>query len=244
MVELQESRAAAMHGHGHDDDVDPSTPYDQRLEELEFLRSACAVAQRGQTDKLAAMLARRPDSVHWDGVEGKSGYTPLHYAAREGHVSCVRLLLDKGGCALRALLLLSPHSWPSHCHLRRRRGEPSHHGWRRDGAAPGRVLRPRGRVHSTVGAQPSALAPPLRYCDSLFAIPSPRLDHGADAKLQDGDGETALHKASTQVRRDSMPLCRLHDGFIACHLTRRALLRRATRMLCGCCCPLVRRQHT
>lgn len=94
------------HGHGHDDDVDPSTPYDQRLEELEFLRSACAVAQRGQTDKLAGMLARRPDSVHWDGVEGKSGYTPLHYAAREGHVACVRLLLDKGESARRALRLL------------------------------------------------------------------------------------------------------------------------------------------
>jgi ankyrin repeat protein len=90
------SMASHSHGHGHDDDVDPGTPYDQSLEELDFLRSACAAAQRGQLSKLEGLLSRKPDCVHWDGVTGNSGYTPLHYAAREGHLACVKLLLHRG----------------------------------------------------------------------------------------------------------------------------------------------------
>jgi hypothetical protein len=46
---------------GHSDDE--GTPYDQRLEEVEFMRSACAAAQRGDIDKLRDMLDRRPDIV-------------------------------------------------------------------------------------------------------------------------------------------------------------------------------------
>lgn len=119
-------RGGHGHGHGHDSDDDVSgTPYDQSMEELEFMRSACSAAQRGQTEKLQGMLDRRPELVHWvrarrrrvcalrnrlfvrgrlqaprvlaqDGVAGNSGYTPLHYAAREGHIDCVRILLQKG----------------------------------------------------------------------------------------------------------------------------------------------------
>ena len=82
---------------GHSDDE--GTPYDQRLEEVEFMRSACVAAQRGDVDKLRAMLHRRPDIVTNDGVGGDSGYTPLHYAAREGHAECVRVLLASGANA-------------------------------------------------------------------------------------------------------------------------------------------------
>jgi hypothetical protein len=79
---------------GHSDDE--GTPYDQCLEEVEFMRSACAAAQRGDIDKLRDMLDRRPDIVRDDGISGDSGYTPLHYAAREGHDACVSLLLGRG----------------------------------------------------------------------------------------------------------------------------------------------------
>ena len=82
---------------GHSDDE--GTPYDQRLEEVEFMRSACVAAQRGDVDKLRAMLHRRPDVCTNDGVGGDSGYTPLHYAAREGHAECVRALLASGANA-------------------------------------------------------------------------------------------------------------------------------------------------
>ena len=43
---------------GHDDD--DGTPYDQTLEEVEFVRSACAAAQQGHLDKLRGMLERKP----------------------------------------------------------------------------------------------------------------------------------------------------------------------------------------
>lgn len=87
----------AMGRGGHSDDE--GTPYDQRLEEVEFMRSACVAAQRGDVDKLRAMLHRRPDVMLDDGVGGDSGYTPLHYAAREGHAECVRALLASGANA-------------------------------------------------------------------------------------------------------------------------------------------------
>ena len=87
----------AMGRGGHSDDE--GTPYDQRLEEVEFMRSACVAAQRGDVDKLRAMLHRRPDVCTNDGVGGDSGYTPLHYAAREGHAECVRALLASGANA-------------------------------------------------------------------------------------------------------------------------------------------------
>mmetsp|Transcript_33904 Transcript_33904/g.64797 ORF Transcript_33904/g.64797 Transcript_33904/m.64797 type:complete len:179 (-) Transcript_33904:459-995(-) len=79
---------------GHSDDE--GTPYDQSLEELDFLRSACAHAQRGRVAQLSALLSRRPELIYADGVDGTSGYTPLHYAAREGQLECVNLLIERG----------------------------------------------------------------------------------------------------------------------------------------------------
>ena len=43
------------------------------------------------------MIERNPGAVYHDGVpNGRSGYTPLHYAARAGHMDCVSLLLRSG----------------------------------------------------------------------------------------------------------------------------------------------------
>ena len=95
-------------------------PLLQGIEELDFQRSACAAAQAGDEAKLARILHKHPQAVHQDGSSGAapygalgchpparhpdrspagaSGYTPLHYAAREGHASLVRLLLAAGEC--------------------------------------------------------------------------------------------------------------------------------------------------
>eukprot|EP00908_Phaeocystis_cordata_P001709 Transcript_11846.p2 GENE.Transcript_11846~~Transcript_11846.p2 ORF type:complete len:226 (+),score=63.67 Transcript_11846:84-680(+) len=65
----------------------------QSLEELDFARSACAAAMNGQLSKLESLLSRGR-GLQSDGTRADaSGYTPLHYAARNGHADCVRLLL-------------------------------------------------------------------------------------------------------------------------------------------------------
>mmetsp|Transcript_14000 Transcript_14000/g.42272 ORF Transcript_14000/g.42272 Transcript_14000/m.42272 type:complete len:181 (+) Transcript_14000:154-696(+) len=68
----------------------------QSLEELDFLRSACNFAQTGNHSKLESFIAAHPASVNDDGCGGQSGFTPLHYAARAGHLDCAKLLLQNG----------------------------------------------------------------------------------------------------------------------------------------------------
>lgn len=71
------------------------TPLSQGLDELSFDRSACAAAHKGDIAKLRRLLQHNPTSaIHTDGLTG--GYTPLHYACREGHVEAVHLLLQYG----------------------------------------------------------------------------------------------------------------------------------------------------
>ncbi|DBB18154.1 hypothetical protein WJX82_010938 [Trebouxia sp. C0006] len=73
-----------------------SIPVAQSLEELDYLKSACAAAQQGNEAKLHAILEKHPQATNSDGSEGGIGYTPLHYAARAGHLGAVRLLLARG----------------------------------------------------------------------------------------------------------------------------------------------------
>eukprot|EP00892_Ulva_mutabilis_P006715 jgi/Ulvmu1/4415/UM002_0140.1 len=63
---------------------------------MEFSRSACCAAQSGNTARLNKILSTRPHELHEDGAGGHSGYTPLHYAARAGHVNACKLLLQHG----------------------------------------------------------------------------------------------------------------------------------------------------
>jgi ankyrin repeat protein len=87
----------AEHEHEHDHDhVDEPTGLEQSLDELEFLRSACAAAQAGDAPRLRRMLSRSTRHVETDGAGGSTGYTPLHYAARSGSAECVALLLQHG----------------------------------------------------------------------------------------------------------------------------------------------------
>ncbi|GIL77976.1 hypothetical protein Vretimale_7377 [Volvox reticuliferus] len=72
-----------------------ATGTEQSLDELEFSRSACSAAQDGDVAKLRRILQRNPTAVGNDGASGGS-YTPLHYAARGGHLDAVELLLQKG----------------------------------------------------------------------------------------------------------------------------------------------------
>ncbi|GIL66183.1 hypothetical protein Vafri_19793, partial [Volvox africanus] len=89
---------AATCEHGPRDTCDcalSATGTEQSLEELEYSRSACSAAQDGDVAKLRRILQRNPASVGNDVASGGS-YTPLHYAARGGHLGAVELLLHKG----------------------------------------------------------------------------------------------------------------------------------------------------
>lgn len=69
----------------------------QSLEELEFSRSCCQAASVGDVARVQLLIKKHPDSMHSDGtLDGTSGYTPLHYASRAGHVDVVRALLEAG----------------------------------------------------------------------------------------------------------------------------------------------------
>lgn len=71
------------------------TSLSQGLDELSFERSACHAAQKGNISKLRRLLQNNPSSAtQTDGLSG--GYTPLHYACREGHIDTVKLLLQYG----------------------------------------------------------------------------------------------------------------------------------------------------
>ena len=115
MVMADWARGGCPHEGSCADCEHEGTSYDQRPEEVEWMRSACAYAQRGRVVELQRLLERRPGTVWTDGtgctLQQGSGYTPLHYASREGHTECVRLLLRHG-----ALPPAAPSSLGIGCH--------------------------------------------------------------------------------------------------------------------------------
>ncbi|KAL4419244.1 hypothetical protein ABPG77_001182 [Micractinium sp. CCAP 211/92] len=82
--------------HGVTCDCCTPAPAAQSLDEVAFAKSAAAAAQAGDYLRVKSLIARNPAAVHDDGYGGTSGYTPLIYAAREGHAAVVQLLLESG----------------------------------------------------------------------------------------------------------------------------------------------------
>ncbi|KAL8574487.1 hypothetical protein ACOMHN_060157 [Nucella lapillus] len=83
----------ATHHHDHDCGCHSvSTSVNQTLDELEFERGLWSAALSGQTDDVRKRLEKGDDVNARD----KSGYTALHYAARNNHLEVCRLLLLHG----------------------------------------------------------------------------------------------------------------------------------------------------
>ena len=72
MLGLAEMDGKAAQDHGKAclccQKVQPAT---QSLEEIEFLKSACAAAQSGKTGKVRSLIARNPEALHSDGRAGR-----------------------------------------------------------------------------------------------------------------------------------------------------------------------------
>jgi hypothetical protein len=197
----------------------------ETLDELSFQRSACSAAQLGQVDKLARILQRNPSAVHSDGSAGTSGYTPLHYAARAGHVPALELLLKHGvGRGAGA----APYGLSRRLHAGRAAGPCS--------AGPPTSLRAlcpcAGADVNAATAQGRATSLHRAAFAGRAAAVRALLQHNADPLLQDADGESALHKAAGQVR---LPRCRPAARARGLQHVRCSPFGRRTGLY-GCCC--------
>ena len=118
-----------------------------------------------------------------DGIAGNSGYTPLHYACREGHIDCVRLLLDRG--AIVDSRTTAGNATPLH-----------------RAAFTGRDEIVRLLCASPVPHCGVCTLNALSLCNwrpDETCARTVRLSRGADPLLQDSDGQTAMHKACLQA---------------------------------------------
>jgi ankyrin repeat protein len=69
----------------------------QSLEELQFSKSCCHAASIGDLMRVKTLIKKHPNCINSDGIlDGKSGYTPLHYASRAGHLAIVKVLIEAG----------------------------------------------------------------------------------------------------------------------------------------------------
>ena len=85
------------HDHLHCQCHKRAPPAVQSLDELDFLKSACSAAQKGNVIKLRSLLQRHPHFVHDDGVGGDTSEA-LHHWARCS--LCARLDFAKSVCAV------------------------------------------------------------------------------------------------------------------------------------------------
>ncbi|KAJ3325068.1 hypothetical protein HDU76_013251 [Blyttiomyces sp. JEL0837] len=86
------------HHHDHDHTTTcgcskTSTPYTESLDEMDFARSLHGVAYSGDIQKVAKYLSKSNINVN---ELDNAGYTPLHYAARQGKLEICKLLIQHG----------------------------------------------------------------------------------------------------------------------------------------------------
>ena len=80
------------------------TDLQQTLDEIDFTKSACYAAMHGNLDGLKNILEKHPEQIESDGTGHHhmpvcmigTGYSPLIYASRAGHVDIVAHLLSIG----------------------------------------------------------------------------------------------------------------------------------------------------
>lgn len=80
-----------QHGDQHQCNCSKTVTASQSLDELEFDRGIWTAAIDNEEHKLRSLIAK--GHLH---DKDNSGYTALHYAARSGHLSICRILLDAG----------------------------------------------------------------------------------------------------------------------------------------------------
>lgn len=81
-----------------------ATDLQQTLDEIDFTKSACYAAMNGNLDRLKAILEKHPEQIESDGTGHEhvpvctygTGYSPIIYASRAGHVDIVAHLLSLG----------------------------------------------------------------------------------------------------------------------------------------------------
>ncbi|PRP87324.1 ankyrin repeat domain-containing protein 39-like isoform 1 [Planoprotostelium fungivorum] len=82
------------HNHSHTEACQCAgkSQFGQSLDELEFQRGLWSSASSGNLSRVSSLISSGRDVNEVD----TSGYTALHYAARNGHVDICRLLTSKG----------------------------------------------------------------------------------------------------------------------------------------------------
>ncbi|KAI8852051.1 ankyrin repeat-containing domain protein [Chytridium lagenaria] len=65
----------------------------QSIQEMDFERSMHGYAHQGKLDKVKASIRKSPSDID---VKDPSGYTALHYAARQGHLEICESLIAAG----------------------------------------------------------------------------------------------------------------------------------------------------